>query len=84
MEKEMLSIVTTLKEFCGMLLGADIHVSMEHNNLTFNILKMQRMFCWHTNFEEFSPMLYHIKGPCNILADNLSRHHLPSYTGSDH
>jgi hypothetical protein len=27
--------------------------------------------------EEFSPMLHYIKGPCNILVDNLSRlHHL--------
>ena len=25
--------------------------------------------------KEFSPMLHYIEGPCNILADNLSRLH---------
>jgi hypothetical protein len=29
----------------------------------------------HTKIEEFSPMLHYIEGPCNILADNLSRLH---------
>jgi hypothetical protein len=69
----MLSIVATLKEFRGMLLGADIHVFMDHKNLIFDTPKMQCVLRWHTKIEEFSLMVHYIKGPHNILADNLSR-----------
>jgi hypothetical protein len=58
-----------------MLLGANIHVFMDHRNLTFESLKTQRVLRWHTKIEEFSPMLHYIKGPRNILAGNLSRLH---------
>ncbi len=73
MEKEMLSIVATLKEFWGMLLGVDLHVFTDHKNLTFTTLKNQCVLRWHTKIEEFSPMLHYIKAPRNILAKNLSR-----------
>ncbi len=71
----MLSIIATLKEFWSMLLGADIHVFMDHKNLTFNTLKMQHVLLWCTKIEEFSPILHYIEGPWNILANNLSRLH---------
>jgi hypothetical protein len=58
-----------------MLLGADIHVFTDHENLMFNTLKTQCVLCWHTKIEKCSPILHYIEGPCNILADNLSRLH---------
>jgi hypothetical protein len=75
MEKKMLSIVATLKESQSMLLGADIHVFMDHKKLTFGTLKTQCVLRWHKKIEEFSPMLHYIEGPCNMLANNLSRLH---------
>jgi hypothetical protein len=58
-----------------MLLGVNINVFMDHKNLTIDTLKMQCVLRWGTKIEEFSPMLHYIKGPQNILANNLSRLH---------
>jgi hypothetical protein len=62
MEKEILSIIATLKEFQGMLLGANIHVFVDDKNLMFDTLKSQCVLPWHTQIEEFLPMLQYIKG----------------------
>ncbi len=63
----MLSIVATLEEFR--------HVFTDHEKMTFDTLKTQHVLRWHMKIEEFSPILHYIEGPCNILADNLSRLH---------
>jgi hypothetical protein len=58
-----------------MLLGVDIHVFMDHKNLTFDTLKTQHLLCWCTKIEQFSLILHYIEDPRNILANNLSRLH---------
>jgi hypothetical protein len=56
-----------------MLLGANIHVFMDHKNLTFDTLQTQHVLRWRTKIKDFLPMLHYIEGPRTILADNLSR-----------
>ena len=53
-EKELLSIVETLKEFCSMLYGSQqIHVYTDHKNNTFQKFQTQRILCWCLFLEDF-------------------------------
>jgi hypothetical protein len=73
MEKELLSIFKTFKEFCSMLLGAEIEIYTDHKNLTYSSLVNQRIVRQLNYMDEFTPNYTHIPGDENFLADSFSR-----------
>ena len=72
-ERELLSIVETLKEFRNILMGHKIKVFTDHKNLTYKQFNTERVMRWRLILEEFGPELIYIKGENNIVADALSR-----------
>jgi transposase InsO family protein len=80
-EKEMLSIVETLREFRTTLLGAELHIHTDHRNLTFDGITTERVIRWRLFVENFAPSFHWVRGSLNPLADCLSR--LPFSEGQD-
>ena len=72
-ERELLSIVETLKEYRNILLGHKIDVYTDHKNLVYKHFNTERVMRWRLLLEEFGPNLIYIKGNDNIVADALSR-----------
>ena len=72
-ERELLSIVETLKEFRNILLGHQVIVHTDHKNLTCKNFNTKRVMRWRLILEEYGPTLNYIKGEKNIVANALSR-----------
>src|SRR5688500_7803079 len=72
-ERELLSIVEVLKEFRNILLGQQIRVYTDHENLTQKKFNSDRVMRWRLYIEEYSPDLQYVKGENNVVADALSQ-----------
>ena len=74
-EREMLSIVETLKEFRPILCGHEIEIFTDHINLTKPETQhaSSRIQRWRWLIEEFGPTLIYLKGDLNKAADAMSR-----------
>ena len=71
-DKELLSIVMTLKEFRSMLLGASIAIHTDHRNILSIGDVSQRRLRWISYVDEYGPTLKYIEGPKNVIADHFS------------
>ncbi len=73
-EKELLSVVETLKEFRSFLLGAPITIYTDHANLVHTVEHANdRILRWRLFIEDFHPTFVHLPGKTNTIADGLSR-----------
>ena len=74
-DKELLSIVMTLKELQSMLLGACITIHTDHQNILSIGDMSQRHLRWISYMDKYGPTLKYIEGPKNMIADHFS--HMP-------
>ena len=72
-ERELLSIVETLKAYRNILLGHKIIVHTDHKNLVHKTFNTERVMRWRLLIEECGPELHYIKGENNVIANALSR-----------
>jgi len=75
-DKELLSIIWSLKHFRELILGYDIEVRTDHQPLT-HIMSCKdphgRLARHLDTLLEFNPSIVYTPGPCNKVADALSR-----------
>jgi hypothetical protein len=72
-DKELLCVVATLREFRSMLFGAELHIHTDHKNILNIGDSSQRRLRWISYVDEYGPELHYIEGPRNVIADTFSR-----------
>ena len=72
-DKELLCIIATIREFRSMLLGAELHIHTDHKNILHVGDSSERRLRWISYVDEYSPTLHYVVGPLNVIADTFSR-----------
>jgi len=72
-DKELLCVVATLREFRSMIFGADLHIHTDHRNLLNVGNSSERRLRWISYVDEDGPTLHYVEGPLNVITDTLSR-----------
>jgi RNase H-like domain found in reverse transcriptase len=72
-DKELLSIEETLREYRTMLYGCkELNIHTDHKNLIHEKTTSNRVLHWRLYIEDYHPIIHYIKGTENTLADILS------------
>ncbi len=72
-DKELLSIVMTLREFWSMLLGAELHIHTNHIIILNIGDSSQCRLQWISYVDAYGPELHYVEGSANVVADTFSR-----------
>ena len=72
-DKELLCVTATLREFRAMLLGAGLHIHSDHNNIINVGDSSKQCLRWILYFAEYSPKLHYVEGPHNVIVNTFSR-----------
>ena len=71
-QRDLISIVETLKEFRTILLGQKLRIYTDNKNLTCKIFNINRVLIWIPRIEEYGQDIEYIKGEKTMVADVLS------------
>jgi hypothetical protein len=63
----------SLREFCSMLLGAELHEHTNHKNILNTGDSSQRRLQLISYVDEYGPELHHVEGSANVIADKFSQ-----------
>jgi hypothetical protein len=72
-DKELLCVVETLREFRSMLLGAESHIYTDQKNILNVGNSSELWLCWISSVNEYGPNIHYIEGPRHVIADTFSR-----------
>jgi hypothetical protein len=72
-DKELLCVIATLRDFCSMLLGTEMHIHTNHKNILNVGDSSERRLPWISYVDKYSLTLHYVEGPHNVIADTFSR-----------